>query len=159
MSQRHASLLVLYIFTFTLKLIFLSQNECKQFCFAIGEGGMYGGHVGLLNVSCSLGTGNTNSIQRQTLLSHNHELFVAWWCINTVNIQKYHTFQSLVCGCYKLSWIILIYFFRLTEPMTCASDRWFEDDMGTVVIRCRSRAWNTWLRCRLFVGSWFWWLH
>ena len=33
-----------------------------------------------------------------------------------------------------------IHFARLTAPMTRVNDRWSDDHVGTVVIRCRSRA-------------------
>ena len=52
---------------------------------------------------------------------------------------KYDSSQSFC----DLSCRFPIHFFRLVEPMTWVSDRWCDDHMRTVLIRCRSRAGGT----------------
>ena len=53
--------------------------------------------------------------------------------------KKYDTFQSVSsCLMCNFSWTIAVHFVRLTATMTWVNDRWSDDHVGMVVIRCRS---------------------
>ena len=57
-----------------------------------------------------------------------------------ISLKSKMPFSVYSCLVSKLSWTVHIHFIRLTASMTWVNDRWSDDHVGTVVIRCRSRA-------------------